>query len=507
MNTKMIVLGLDGATWTKFDKFIAKGIMPNFASIINKGTRGTLLSNPPYTSGTAWTSIFTGVNPGKHGIPHHIIGGKQEQPSIWQILSDVNVKPIVVSDLITYPPLNLNGIMITGGFSTPSKSKNYVHPPDLFDEINKAVKGYIPALDHEVFEKIDKGGLNDFYEKLQNFADKVAKLSLYLAEKYEWQVLSTTIESTDYLHHFFWDKTNYLEEFYKWLDQFIGNLYSIANSNNANFFMVSDHGFGSIKKHFLVNSWLEKEGFTDFGKPGTVRKHLSKTKIKRNFIRKNLQKLRLRGIVSKIAPKELKKMVPIEQNESGFIQDQSRVYSEAYNEITVNVKDPGEYEKTREEIIKKLLQLRDKDENVILEAHKKEEIFSGPFINRAYDIQILLNNGYCWSPSIRDDYLIPAKDFGLLRTGDHRPEGIFFAIGPEIRKDYNLEKPIFTYDISPTIMFIFKQKIPLYMDGKVIKEIFEKSSTLYKNKIEIKKTGEREFLKRRISEIRHNLKI
>ena len=119
----------------------------------------------------------------------------------------------------------------------------------------------------------------------------------------------------------------------------------------------------------------------------------------------------------------------------------------------------------------------------------------------------MLNEGYCWSPSIRDDYLISAKEFGLSRIGDHRPEGIFFAIGPDIRKEYNLDKTISTYDISPTIMYILKQKIPSYMDGHVIKEIFDQNSILSKNKIEIKKTSEKEFLKQRISAIRNNLKI
>ena len=75
MVNKIVILGLDGATWTKLDEYEKKGIMPNFSSIIKKGTKAVLNSNFPFTSGTAWTTILTGVNPGKHGIPHYSIGG------------------------------------------------------------------------------------------------------------------------------------------------------------------------------------------------------------------------------------------------------------------------------------------------------------------------------------------------------------------------------------------------------------------------------------------------
>ena len=43
MTNKIIILGLDGATWTKLDEYIKKGTMPNFQSIIKKGTKSTFI--------------------------------------------------------------------------------------------------------------------------------------------------------------------------------------------------------------------------------------------------------------------------------------------------------------------------------------------------------------------------------------------------------------------------------------------------------------------------------
>lgn len=39
MANKVIILGLDGATWTKLDEFLEKGIMPHFSSIIKKAQK------------------------------------------------------------------------------------------------------------------------------------------------------------------------------------------------------------------------------------------------------------------------------------------------------------------------------------------------------------------------------------------------------------------------------------------------------------------------------------
>lgn len=501
MANKIIILGLDGATWTKLDEYVKKGVMPNFSSIIKKGTKAVLNSNFPFTSGAAWTTIFTGVNPGKHGIPHHSIGGKQELPSIWKVLSDRGLTSIVMNDLITYPPLKIQGMMISGGFSTPSQSENFTFPAKIRDEINSLIGTYKPSLDKNALKNAQEGKLEEFFEEVEDLGNKVIQVGLHLAEKYEWQVFSTTIENPDYIHHFFWDKTNFLEKFYAWLDDKINKFYKLANSNGANFLIVSDHGFGPIKKHFFVNTWLEQSGFTKLGKPGKIRKTLAKTTVKRDYVRKNLARFKIRKIASKLTPQTIKGMIPIEEEENGFIEKNTKIFSEAYNEITVKVDDSDAYEKMRNQIIEKLLKIEDDGQKIVLKALKREDIFHGPYVDRAYDIQLLLNEGFCWSPSIRDKFLLSPEEFGKLRTGDHRPEGILFAVGPDIKSDYNLEKKINNWDIFPTILHLLEQSIPNYVDGRVIEEIFNEKSNISKKSITFENTSEKEFIKKRILEI------
>lgn len=503
---KLIFLGLDGATWIQFDKFVSLGKMPNLGNIINEGTRGTLLSSFPFTSRTSWLNMLSGANPGKHGIPHHIVGGKHEIPLIPNILSNNNIQSIIVNNLVTFPPEQINGIMITGGFSTPPSSKNYVFPKTMYDEINNVANGYIPSLDPSIITKIEEGKIDDAFNQLDEYGKKIVKTSLYLAKKYDWHFFLTILENTDYLHHFFWDKSEYLERFYIWLDTVLLDFKRLADDNEANLIIVSDHGFGPIEKHFLINSWLNSENLTKLGKPSHARKLLNKLKIKRKLVRKNLSSIGMRGLLSKITPSEIKKIVPIDEDEVGFIQENSAVFSEAYNEISVRTENPDIYEKTRNLVIEKLLTLEDEGKKVVSEVRKREDVFSGIFSKRAYDIQFLLNEGYCWSPSIRENFLLTNKELKTSRVGDHRPEGILIAIGPDIKKSYTLSKHYFLWDICPTVLHIMNTKTPSYCDGNLIREIFKEDSLFFTKSISKQEITEKESLKDIISKKKSLLK-
>jgi predicted AlkP superfamily phosphohydrolase/phosphomutase len=492
---KIVLLGLDGATWRKLDEYVEKGLMPNFSSIIKNGSKSILNSTIPFTSNTAWTSIFTGTNPGKHGIPHHSIKLKKQLPSIFEILSNKGIKSIVINDVITYPPFEINGIMVCGGIFTPTHSENFVYPPEIRKEMDSVNGPYIPSLDRNVLKLAHKGNLEEFLEEVEKYGNRVLKTTLHLAKKYPWDVFATVIEEADYIHHYCWDKPDFLEKFYTQLDKKIQEYYNLAENNNANFIIVSDHGFGPLKKYFLVNSWLNKAGFTQLQKPGKIRKTLSDKNLERSNVRKTLSRFRMRNIASKITPQKIKNLIPVEKGEEGFIEKDTTVFSEEYNEITINSDKIENYEELRDNIIKKLLELEDNGEKIVLKALKREDVYHGPFVNRADDIQLLLNEGYGWSPLIRDEFLIERNDLGKAWTGDHRPEGIFFMSGPDIKSNYLLKNEIFGWDIFPTILHLLEQHIPNYVDGKVIEEIFDEESNIGKRKVTFENISEENQIK------------
>jgi predicted AlkP superfamily phosphohydrolase/phosphomutase len=67
-NPRVIVIGLDGATWDLINPWAEEGKLPTFSKLMKEGTWGILESLELPISSAAWTTLTTGVNPGKHGI-------------------------------------------------------------------------------------------------------------------------------------------------------------------------------------------------------------------------------------------------------------------------------------------------------------------------------------------------------------------------------------------------------------------------------------------------------
>ncbi len=65
MKRKVIVIGLDGATFTVLQPWIDKGYLPAFKKMQEEGAWCPLESVVPPITAPAWASFMTGKNPGK----------------------------------------------------------------------------------------------------------------------------------------------------------------------------------------------------------------------------------------------------------------------------------------------------------------------------------------------------------------------------------------------------------------------------------------------------------
>jgi hypothetical protein len=66
--TRVMVVGLDGASWDRIDRGIAEGRLPTFARLEREGRRAPLRTLHPTNSPMIWTSMMTGVLPERHGV-------------------------------------------------------------------------------------------------------------------------------------------------------------------------------------------------------------------------------------------------------------------------------------------------------------------------------------------------------------------------------------------------------------------------------------------------------
>ena len=68
MPPRVLVIGLDGATFDVLLPLARAGRLPALAALIARGTSAPLRSVFPPVTAPAWASFMTGKNPGKHGI-------------------------------------------------------------------------------------------------------------------------------------------------------------------------------------------------------------------------------------------------------------------------------------------------------------------------------------------------------------------------------------------------------------------------------------------------------
>src|SRR6478672_9421493 len=68
---RLVILGLDGATWTVLDPMRRRGLMPNLDALLSRSAHGTLRSTVPPVTSAAWSTMMTGCSPARHGVFDH----------------------------------------------------------------------------------------------------------------------------------------------------------------------------------------------------------------------------------------------------------------------------------------------------------------------------------------------------------------------------------------------------------------------------------------------------
>ena len=99
MGAQLLVIGLDGATLDLVAPWAAAGELPVLGRLMRTGAWGPLRSTLPPATFPAWTSVVTGVNPGRHGIldfvervpgtlrVRFVNGSQRRTPALWTRLS------------------------------------------------------------------------------------------------------------------------------------------------------------------------------------------------------------------------------------------------------------------------------------------------------------------------------------------------------------------------------------------------------------------------------------
>lgn len=529
---RVFVIGLDGATFDLILPWVKEGKLPSLSYLMENGVYGELRSTVPILTPAAWSSFMTGKNPGKHGIVGFftrengsyvvkVMNSKHmSAKEMWTILSENSKKVGIVNVPLTYPPKRVNGFMITGMMMTPPESENFTYPSPLKKEVKRVVGE--TTLD-PLFTYLE--GEEVFINEVFNSTEKLARISLFLLKKHEPDLFVVVFNGTDYIQHRFWKYIDskhpgYKAEkairfrkriirYYERIDEILGNFLKMADGRTT-VIVMSDHGAGPLHKYIHVNSWLIQTGLLKLRKrritgikrflykvgfnPEKIFNALLSIRLLENIrIKTNRTNTKLRSISNKLF-----------MSFSDVDWPNTKAYSIGSGLIYINLKgreplgtvNPGqEYKKLRKQIATHLYRLKDPEtgESVIDKVYKKEEIYTGPYIDALPDIVFIPKSGYMTF----EEYEFAASSVitrAKAISASHRLNGVLLMKGPGIKRGMHL-KNANIMDLAPTILHVLGLPIPTDMDGRVLDEALTPSH-LRSNPIRYAKEAEdsRQFL-------------
>jgi len=251
--------------------------------------------------------------------------------------------------------------------------------------------------------------------------------------------------------------------------------------------VLSDHGMGPAHNFIVLNNWLLDVGLLRLKRdPFRVFKRWL---FDAGFTLRNVHRVVDRlGLAKHAEYKGLYSMDYLMKRVFLSFLDVDWAGSKAYSfgrhlgSIYLNVKgrepdgvvEPGrEYEEVREEIIRLAREFvhPQTGEPLIGEILKREDVYEGPYLDRAPDLIL--------RPRDDKNIFFGLADFGSNATVDtvyrysgmHRDYGMLIMSGKGVQKGARIEGAEIQ-DMAPTILYAMGCAVPQDMDGKVLPEVF-----------------------------------
>jgi predicted AlkP superfamily phosphohydrolase/phosphomutase len=510
--SKIFIISLDGATFDVLRPLMNQGYMPNLLRLSQEGITAGLESVIPWVTAPAWTSFMTGKNPEKHGVFDFTRFDESrycwqvnnstsiQSKTLWQLLSEHGKRVIVLNLPYTYPPYEVNGIMVSG-WDAPFLEEGFTHPRPLSKEILDLMPDYASSLNlplgshfatesDELFER--------FTGKLVRGVEQGTQLSLYLMQKHAWDVFMVHFQQTDWMQHNLWSyiedaaqdcankepRIEKVRQCYQSFDRAVGQLLDGVSGANATVIVLSDHGFGSHQGEVFPNYWLKRWGYY-VPASSSNGNGSSRPSSAMRFLRKGLSRtMSLLHTSQKQTSKQFKSWedmlaenIPRSRMQVDWAKTKAALVVASHaGFVFVNVKgraplgavEPEQYEAVVSDLIEKFLEVRDQKSGVKLFSmvERGSAIYPNPSEGISVpDIVLIPDKAYAFSYKVSDASLETSHH------GWHRRSGVLFIRGPELKRETNDLSPRLI-DVAPTILHLLGLPIPTDMDGRVLEEIF-----------------------------------
>ncbi len=416
---KFVVIGIDGVPFELIEDLANKGVMPRTAELAKEGSFIKTQVPLPEVSSVSWTSFMTASNPGGHSIYGFMEVNSTDYsfvfPSfpnlpvktIWEELGEKGRRAIVINLPNTYPARPLKGILVSGFVALDLERS--VYPRALLPLLRRM--GYRVDVNTDLGKDRKDEFIKDLFETLQLRVRLFEKLW-----KERWDLFIFVITGTDRLHHFLWyayeDPSNpYYQAFldyYRKVDEAVGKVAELALSKNIPVAILSDHGFTGIKQEVYLNQYLKEWAYLE------------------------------------LEDEHPKDLTTITSSSAAFVLDPSRVYIHMKGRFSRGKVEKKDYPSLIDELKQAFLSIEIEGEKPIKAVFHKEEIYSGPFLDKAPDLVLLSHHGYDLKAGIRQKKLYGKTHF----QGMHTQDNAFLISVPPLE---GLSERPFIYEIAERI--------------------------------------------------------
>ena len=490
-----VLIGIDAACAEIVDPLIETGSLPTLASILEAGGRAPLRSQIPPWTASAWPSIYTGVNPGKHGVYGFltyegydwevVTYGDVAELSLWEILAEHEKSSVVVNVPVTAPPEHFDGALIPG-YVAPENPTTV--PDDALERVRESCGEY------RVYPDDDRDPYGEYPAVVEMRGDAFC----HLADEIEPAFGFVQFQVTDSIFHEQPDDWELVKRVYEAVDQQVSRI--VDRYDPETVIIVSDHGMGRYDEYeFRVNEYLDSEGFleTTIGAEGmpawlpilderlrstdedvdgsgrALTPWLIRTAARMGMTPERAGRLlRTMGLDHVVRNRLSASAKRAGREQVDFKNSQAYMRSRIELGIRLNVEgrepdgvvSPGDVEEITQELIQALSTIETPaGDPVFDDVAPAEEYFWGPYADEGVDIVTV--------PAGFDQFLsadLKGDHFGEPpEPWNHKMDGILAIRGPHVGENEELS-PQNLLDVAPTVLATMGIPASDRMDGDVV---------------------------------------
>ncbi|MFW6018637.1 MAG: alkaline phosphatase family protein, partial [Halapricum sp.] len=465
----------DGASWRLLDPWIEAGELPNLEAVRESGTWAESRSCLPPVTFPNWKCYASGKDPGGFGVfwfervdleAGEITvcnGGDFDTLELWDYLNDEGLSAGVMNMPSTYPPREIDDFIVSGGPDAVegeyrSIENGYTSPPGLAGELQDRF-GY-RVHPEPLLSSNDETGAE--VEAILELFEARFEAALTLFEERELDFMHLTLFYLNVLHHFFWDEEP-TKRGWKLVDEWIGRL---ADLEETDLIVMSDHGSGPTQTEFYVNEWLAENGYQ--ARTRSVGSAFQQVGLTRENALAIAKRLGMVEFLSRVVPERVQQLVPQEagvkrgQKLDAIDLPNTRAVASAQGPIYVN--PAYDVDSVVDSLIEDLRTIEDEHGRIFTNVYRGEEVYSGPYVDEAPEVVVEQRPGVHVNDGIGGGEITtePAR-----WAAENTNTGIFLASGPSFETGGQREQISIT-DIAPTVLASAGCAVPTDMRGGVL---------------------------------------